>query len=360
MQLRHPVPQVPRRKTADEEYQQFWGPLPASPTTSNPSSRQTVPMISMSHSSQENHVFHDELLEFWHGRVPIKHGLFSGSYQDSHAAISQPTQREPVPVPSPAALHSNFSASTVSAMQCRGEGWQLPRTAGSAGVAPCERSRAKHVERGLLNLQVAKRAYKRACRRAEASAAGGTWYRGRWTTCAELDSRFVSSMQAGNFSQAVARDYFGDTRVKHLSLLPWNAGGLATHTWDGLQNWLLTHGVQIACVQETWWPFQRDWDNGAFYALHHNTGRTGGLLTMVSSKLAPKECIRSGTLANARVQHTRIFNPKGGLDVINVYQKVWSHASAEVVRQERRKVWDAIADCLDRIPAKNQVVVMGI
>ena len=59
------------------------------------------------------------------------------------------------------------------------------------------------------------------------------------------------------------------------------------------------------------------------------------------------------------MQHTRIYNAKGGLDVINVYQKVWSHATAEVVREERRKVWDAIADCLDRIPARNQVLVMG-
>ena len=53
-----------------------------------------------------------------------------------------------------------------------------------------------------------------------------------------------------------------------------------------------------------------------------------------------------------------IYDPKGG-QYINVYQKMWSRATAEVVRAERCKVWDAIAECVDRIPAQNQVLLMG-
>ena len=157
---------------------------------------------------------------------------------------------ESVPVPSPAAPCLTTSDITCIDAWCGGEVWRGPLPAWSPGVAPCGRSGAKHVARRRFNLQVAKRAYKRECRRAEASAAGGTWYRDRWMSCADLCSRFVSSTRAGNFSQAVACDYFGDAKVKRVSLLSWNAGGLATHTWDGLQNWLSTHGVQICCIHK--------------------------------------------------------------------------------------------------------------
>ena len=98
--------------------------------------------------------------------------------------------------------------------------------------------------------QVAKRAYKRACRRAATSSAGGGWYRGRWVSSSDLGNRYVSSSQHGHFAQAVARDYHGGTRTKHLSLISWNAGGLAA-----LQNWLVADGIQICCTQETWWPY---------------------------------------------------------------------------------------------------------
>ena len=164
------------------------------------------------------------------------------------------------------------------------------------------------MDAGHFNLQVAKRAYKRACRRAATSSAGGTWYRGRWVSSADLGSRYVSSCQPAQFSKAVAQDYIGDARAKHFSLFSWNAGGLAAHNWDGLQNWLLSQGIQICCIQETWWPYQSDC---AYFAIHHGAARNGGLLTLISHKLASKECIRSGTLANGRVQHIRIYDSKG-------------------------------------------------
>ena len=178
MQTPHPAPQVPREKTADEEYQQFWGPLQATPTTSSSSSHRPGTVNLMSHPSQENQVFHDELLEFWHGHVPIKHGLFSGSYQDFHAAISQPTQHEPVPVPRPATLHSSFSTSTDSATQCRGEGWWESRPTWSPSNVPNSANlRAKQVDIRLCRPKAVKRAYRPACRRAREAPDRHTWYR---------------------------------------------------------------------------------------------------------------------------------------------------------------------------------------
>ena len=349
MQIPH-RDQPAQRQTTYDEHRAFWGPELESAMIATAGSYNGLAeqaQHALSHTCAQ-----DDLQRFWGSNFPEQ--ASSKSYEDFLRTIV-----EPVPVLIPAAQRDFSRTCSFSFPLCEGEGWQSPRAAGSPGKAPVGPSGTKQVGQGRFNMQAAKRAYKRACRRAEVSAAGGTWYRGRWMTRSDLDSRYVSSAHIRHFSQAVARHSFGGSKIKHLSLLSWNAGGLATHTWDGLQNWLATQQIQICCIQETWWPLQSDWSNGCYHILHHGTGRSGGLMTMIHSKLASKECIRSGTLANGRVQHTRIYDPKGGLDIINVYQKVWSHATAEAVRAERRKVWDAIAECLDRIPARNQVVMVG-
>ena len=358
-QIRHPAPQVPRRTTADEEYQRFWGPLQATPTTSSPSSRQTVPMISMSHPSQENHVFHDELLEFWHGHVSVKHGLFSGSYQDFHAAISQPTQREPVPVPSPATLHSNFSTSTASVMQCRGEGWWESRPTWSpSNAANSANMRAKQVDIRRCCPKAVKRAYRRACRRAREAPERHTWYRGQWLSDADLRRQYVTDLEY----QAETPQHTGGQAQRHgkqSKLFSWNAGGLASNTWDALQTWLAGHSVDFCCIQETHWPMVQEWCSGQYHVYHHGQGRSGGLMTLVRTKIAGSGAIRSGVLADGRIQHTRIYNHQAGVDIVNVYQKVWAHGSVDNIKSQRKTVWNALAKCLDSIPARNQVLVCG-
>ena len=360
-----PLDQAPlkqKQATADE-YNYFRGQVQTAPVQANHGFSFEACCSDPRHGQEQQGMrcsMH-ELNDFWQ----CSSLSFPSSFQDFQTALlsrqhERPSEHahEPAPVPSPATQRANFSSAEATLLR-RGEGWQSPRTAGSSGGAPCGRVGTMHVDSGHFNLQVAKRAYKRACRRAATSSAGGTWYRGRWVSSADLGNRYVSSSQQSQFSKAVAHDYLGDTRAKHFSLVSWNAGGLAAHNWDGLQNWLVTQEIQVCCIQETWWPYQRDWDNGTYFAIHHGAGRTGGLLTLISNRLASKECIRSGTLANGRVQHIRIYDPEGGLDILNVYQKVWSHASAEVVRAERQKVWEALADCLDKIPARNQVLIVG-
>ena len=362
--------QAPQIMTMEDEYKHFWGLLQMAPEARSSPFQQAEQWKQMKHDFSLEACCSDllndqeqrgsrcpahELNDFWQSSSLG----FSANFQDFQNALrsqqhGRPSEHghESVPVPSPVAQNADFSR-TDAEFLCGGEGWQSPRAAGSPECAPCGYSRAKQVDSGLCELQIAKRAYKKACRRAAASNAGGTWYRGRWVSSSDLSNRYVTS------SRSMLNDYRGGARTKHFSLVSWNAGSLATHNWDGLQNWLVSNGIQICCIQETWWPYQKDWDNGAYFAIHHGVGRAGGLLTMISHKFASKECIRSGTLANGRVQHIRIYDPKGGLDILNVYQKVWSHASVDVVRAERHKVWEAIAECLDNVPARNQVLIVG-
>ena len=82
-------------------------------------------------------------------------------------------------------------------------------------------------------------------------------------------------------------------------------------------------------------------------------------MTMIHHKFADKGQIRSGTMANGRIQHTRIYDPDGGVDIINVYQKVWAHDAVAEVTAQRKTVWNALNKCLDGIPARNQVLLCG-
>ena len=69
-------------------------------------------------------------------------------------------------------------------------------------------------------------------------------------------------------------------------------------------------------------------------------------MTMISTKLAGRGCIRSGTLAGGRIQHTRIYDHHGGIDIINVYQRVWSHGTVDDIKAQRKKVWDRVGAVL--------------
>ena len=190
-----PLDQAPlkQHQTTSEEYSSCWGQV----QTTTGQARHGVSYAAG--CSNPRHVqaqqgmgcsMH-ELNDFWQCSTLD----FPANLQDfQNALLSQQHDRpsehvhEPAPVPSPATQHAKFS-STEATLLRRGEGWQSPRAAGSSGGAPCGRVGTKHVDAGHFNLQVAKRAYKRACRRAATSSAGGTWYRGRWVSSADLGNR---------------------------------------------------------------------------------------------------------------------------------------------------------------------------
>ena len=198
---------------------------------------------------------------------------------------------------------------------CRGEGWWGPQSTWSQDFdSQSAKQWAKHVESGHKPFKAVKRAYKRACKRAQNSPSGQTWYRGGWVTADELRSQYV----IGATPQDVPKLRSGVTSSKpgksgkHVTFLSWNSGGLAANNWDILQNWLQEHAVHICCVQETHWPMVQEWCNGKYHVFHSGRGRSGGLMTLVHTKLANRGNIRSGALADGRIQHTRIYDVNGG------------------------------------------------
>ena len=169
---------APRTQQASyEEYNSFWGLVQTTGQTSHGVSYAAG-------SSDPRHVqaqqgmrcsMH-ELNDFWQCSTLD----FHANFQDFQNALlaqqhAHPPEHvhEPAPVPSPATQHANFSSAEATLLR-RGEGWQSPRAAGSSGDAPCGRVGAKHVDSGHKPFKAVKRAYKRACKRAQNSPSGQT------------------------------------------------------------------------------------------------------------------------------------------------------------------------------------------
>ena len=301
-----------------------------------------------------------ELNDFWQ----FSPSDFSTNFQDFQRALRLqqhecPAERgqEPVPVPSPAAQERDFSQHDNSFL-CGGEGWRSSRAAWSLRQPQSKNNQqTNHVNPGRDQFKTVKRAYRRACKRANAAAAGGTWYKGQWMTARALRSQYVTDIPRQAPLRREGRQR--SAGYKHYNFMSWNAGGLATNTWDALQNWLAEHSVDICCIQETHWPMTQEWCNSNYHIFHHGQGRAGGLMTLVRTTVAAKNHIRSGSLANGRIQHTRILHQHGGIDIVNVYQKVWSHGDVSSLMSQRLTVWTALTKCLDGLPARNQVIVAG-
>ena len=323
---------------ANMEFSNFWGHFPW----------------------QEQQGDRDEWHDFWHGFDFDLHDACHDSFQDFHAALQTMTSK-PAPVPSPATHRASSVAeddfSDVSLR--RGEDWRGPLPAWSPDeTTSSRRGRTKQVEHEHKHSKVVKRAYKRACKRAIHAPSGYTWYRGRWLSGAMLKAQDVS--QLPEIPAQVMPICNRRLQVRpHYSLLTWNFGGLAANNWDALQYWLHLHNIHICCIQETRWNLVSEWCNGQFYVFHSGSGRSGGLMTLVSTRLAPRGSIRTCTLANGRIQHTRVFRPNGSIDIVNIYQKVWSHDSVENIVAQRKVVWNALRELLDSLPARNQVMICG-
>ena len=362
-----PLDQAPlmQHQETTDEYNYFWGQVQTTTGQASHGFPVAAGCRDLRHVQEQQGMGRSiyELNDFWQCSTLD----FHANFQDfQNALLAQQHERpsehvhEPAPVPSPAPQHANFS-STEATLLRRGEGWQSPRAAGSSGGAPCGRVGAKHAESGHKPLKAVKRAYKRACKRAQNSPSGQTWYRGGRVTTDELRSQYVigeNPQDVPKLRSGVISSKPGKSG-KHVKFLSWNSGGLAVNNWDILQNWLQEHAVHICCIHETHWPMVQEWCNGKYHVFHSGRGRSGGLMTLVHTKLANRGNIRSGTLADGRIQHTRIYDVNGGIDIVNIYQRAWSHGSVAEVTAQRKKVWTALSQCLDSLPARNQVLVCG-
>ena len=201
------------------------------------------------------------------------------------------------------------------------------------------------------NREICKRSYKRALNRA--SIHGVTWYKGRLYTAHQLGVKFIFQHDVKpppNVSPPKA------VQRRRLTCLSWNCNGMPPAHWDLLQMWLDSQCVDVLLLQETHWPFTRDWDSANYMMVHSGTQtKQAGLLCMISKKLCNPSDLSWQEIIPGRVLHLRIHGQSRCIDIINVYQYtcIPSHMDS------REHVWHQLFALLSSLSQRNVLLMAG-
>ena len=209
-----------------------------------------------------------------------------------------------------------------------------------------------------------KRAYRRA--RLRAAHKGGTYYRGRWHTAADLKALpYTPTPPMPRSLRAAPRRR--KARYPSVQCFSWNAGGLSSAVYQELVSWLDVQGTfQIAVLQESHWPHCSDYTSGNWMCIHSASDpdaaydRYAGVMVMLSKQHFQDPAVHE--IHKGRVLHVRATHKltQTRIDVLAVYQHVWrSHLSTQQNHDLRGAVWQHLHEACARLPARNFLLLCG-
>ena len=187
-----------------------------------------------------------------------------------------------------------------------------------------------------------RRAYGRACR------TGSTYYKGKWRhmewfTGVTLRPQVLPSTPPR--SQA----------TPHWRTLCWNASGLTASVFQELETYVRDHCLDVILIQETKWSYEATWSNKDYHYVHspgsgaHN--RYGGLLVMISTRLAKADDIQFYAPHPGRLLHVRVPHGNTHVDVLNWYQYAVNQQDNTVDR--RQKLLIQLQKTVAHLPRRN-------
>ena len=206
------------------------------------------------------------------------------------------------------------------------------------------------------NTRSATRAFKRACLRA--TRFGHTQYRGRTFTSAQVPE---DRRQAG--FHPCTRKPRPRPEPAGLTVFSWNAGGLGGGVYDEVMTHLSASSVDIAIIQESKWTECMEYTSGPWSCIHSGckTQKHAGLLVAVHTRVALSSHLRFEHYLKGRLLHVRVplqTSDHRHMHIIAVYQK--THVVGDVKSStQRQQVWQALHKCLNRIPARDSIAVVG-
>ena len=178
-------------------------------------------------------------------------------------------------------------------------------------------------------LKTAKRAFRRARNRANASAEQGTWYKGKWHTAASLGRLpLPEPLQTRRSRKPRAR---GTAQaVRHLRILSWNTSGLSSPLFQEFLAWCELNAQYDAIVlQETHWPETGDFNTGPWLAMHSSGrqspdghGRSAGLLCLLHRHTFQDPRIQELSPGRLALVQATIKSTGLPISLIGIYQHV--------------------------------------
>ena len=209
--------------------------------------------------------------------------------------------------------------------------------------------RSKHT---VIQVVQGKRSFQRAQRRA--SKHRYTWRRGKLFSAKQLGTSIDTHEPI--HTHAVNSVPHGRRHRQRITCFSWNSGGMGAEKWDLFQIWLAQQQIGVVCLQETKWPFSSEWAQQHYHVVHSgNTGRSAGLMCMVSKQLCSTHELSWHEPIPGRLLHVRVHGVHRSLDILNIYQHV--HAPHRL--DERSEVWHQLLTLLDNLPRRNTVMLLG-
>ena len=202
------------------------------------------------------------------------------------------------------------------------------------------------------NHRIIKRTYSRAF--ARAARQGGSYYKGRWRSFQWFQKVPIQPVYLPRPRPAVGAQH-------RLRVLTWNAGGLTKPTFQELETFIRDERLDVIFIQETKWTEEYCWGNKDYSYIHsagtNKFDKVGGLLTMVSTRLAKNSDIQFNHVWAGRLLHVRIPAGNTSIDLINAYQFSANDKSETLTR--RQHYLQRLQRCLAGLPRRHSLIMSG-
>ncbi|CAL1152943.1 unnamed protein product [Cladocopium goreaui] len=186
---------------------------------------------------------------------------------------------------------------------------------------------------------VQKRSYKRACRRAILN--GFSHYHGHRMQVEDFPPVLVQKLRSDSKPVRCSQPPNAAAPCKgRLTCLHWNPGGLAQTTLAEIRLWLQHHPVDIVVLTETRWSFSSTWSDKAWMYVHSASAdyKSGGVLIMISRRLACPEQIGHQAIVDGRLVHVRVHFDSRALDILAIYQHVDNRNKISAQQREQARL----------------------
>ena len=193
-----------------------------------------------------------------------------------------------------------------------------------------------------------RRTYGRACR------TGGAYYKGHW--------RRQDWFRGSNLRPQLLPNIRPQRQAgPHWRTLCWNAGGLTTSVFQELETYVRDHSIDIVLIQESKWTHDSTWTNKDYHYVHSpgsgKHDRYGGLLIMISTRLAKAEDIQFYAPHPGRLLHVRIPHGSTHVDILNWYQ--YAINQQDGIPDRRQKLLMQIQKTIAHLPRRNVLLLGG-
>ena len=202
------------------------------------------------------------------------------------------------------------------------------------------------------NSRIVKRTYSRAF--ARAARQGGSYYKGKWRSFQWFQRVPVATVNLPKPRLTVSSQH-------RLRILTWNAGGLTKPTFQELETFIRDHRLDVIFIQETKWTEEYCWGNRDFSYIHsagaNKLDKVGGVLTIVSTRIAQHADIQFNHVWAGRLLHVRVPAGNTSLDLLNAYQFSANDKPETLTR--RQQYLQKLQRCLAGLPRRHSLVLSG-